>query len=167
MIFAGQDFYELRSSRIKTRNTHGTGCSLASCIAAELAKGSPMLQAVKVTSYLLFYNSKLRSNTYLSKNLSPNTYLIRGHLVTNYLCFCGEWMLTERYLATKIWNICQIGHPVMRILRWIFLDWKMFYALIKIMSAVVFFFPLFYPLFILFILSPFHFQIIWKWYNED
>ncbi|KAE8009042.1 hypothetical protein FH972_005500 [Carpinus fangiana] len=48
VFFDGQDFYELRSSRIKTRNTHGTGCSLASCIAAELAKGSPMLQAVKV-----------------------------------------------------------------------------------------------------------------------
>ncbi|XP_059461870.1 thiamine biosynthetic bifunctional enzyme TH1, chloroplastic isoform X2 [Corylus avellana] len=48
IFFDGQDFYKLRSSRIKTRNTHGTGCSLASCIAAELAKGSPMLQAVKV-----------------------------------------------------------------------------------------------------------------------
>ncbi|KAF5448641.1 hypothetical protein F2P56_029151 [Juglans regia] len=48
IFFDGQDFYELRSSRIKTRNTHGTGCSLASCIAAELAKGSSMLPAVKV-----------------------------------------------------------------------------------------------------------------------
>ncbi|KAB1207061.1 Thiamine biosynthetic bifunctional enzyme TH1, chloroplastic [Morella rubra] len=48
IFFDGQDFYELRSSRIKTRNTHGTGCSLASCIAAELAKGSGMLPAVKV-----------------------------------------------------------------------------------------------------------------------
>lgn len=46
---AGEDFYELRSSRLKTRNTHGTGCTLASCIAAELAKGSSMLAAVKVT----------------------------------------------------------------------------------------------------------------------
>ncbi|KAJ7002671.1 thiamine biosynthetic bifunctional enzyme TH1 [Populus alba x Populus x berolinensis] len=32
---------------IKTRNTHGTGCTLASCIAAELAKGSSMLTAVR------------------------------------------------------------------------------------------------------------------------
>ncbi|XP_031272385.1 thiamine biosynthetic bifunctional enzyme TH1, chloroplastic-like isoform X1 [Pistacia vera] len=48
IFFDGKDFYELRSSRVKTRNTHGTGCSLASCIAAELAKGSPMLSAVKV-----------------------------------------------------------------------------------------------------------------------
>lgn len=48
IFFDGKDFYELRSSRIKTRNTHGTGCTLASCIAAELAKGSSMLSAVKV-----------------------------------------------------------------------------------------------------------------------
>lgn len=49
----GEDMYELRSSRIKTRNTHGTGCTLASCIAAELAKGSSMLEAVKVTPQVL------------------------------------------------------------------------------------------------------------------
>ncbi|CAK7357058.1 unnamed protein product [Dovyalis caffra] len=48
IFFNGERFYELRLSRIKTRNTHGTGCTLASCIAAELAKGSPMLTSVKV-----------------------------------------------------------------------------------------------------------------------
>ncbi|XP_071725609.1 thiamine biosynthetic bifunctional enzyme TH1, chloroplastic isoform X2 [Rutidosis leptorrhynchoides] len=48
IFFNGKDFYELRSSRIQTRNTHGTGCTMASCIAAELAKGSSMLSAVKV-----------------------------------------------------------------------------------------------------------------------
>lgn len=48
IFFDGKDIYELRSPRIKTRNTHGTGCTLASCIAAELAKGSSMLSAVKV-----------------------------------------------------------------------------------------------------------------------
>ncbi|XP_052192267.1 thiamine biosynthetic bifunctional enzyme TH1, chloroplastic isoform X2 [Diospyros lotus] len=48
IFFDGENFYELRSPRIKTRNTHGTGCTLASCIAAELAKGSSMLSAVKV-----------------------------------------------------------------------------------------------------------------------
>ncbi|KAH0988660.1 hypothetical protein GBA52_000143 [Prunus armeniaca] len=48
IFFDGERLYELRSSRIKTRNTHGTGCTLASCIAAELAKGASMLEAVKV-----------------------------------------------------------------------------------------------------------------------
>ncbi|RRT81883.1 hypothetical protein B296_00021104 [Ensete ventricosum] len=44
----GENYHALRGSRLNSRNTHGTGCTLASCIAAELAKGSPMLQAVRV-----------------------------------------------------------------------------------------------------------------------
>ncbi|KAM3377692.1 thiamine biosynthetic bifunctional enzyme TH1, chloroplastic isoform X1 [Capsicum galapagoense] len=48
VFYDGNDFYELRSSRIMTPNTHGTGCTLASTVAAELAKGSQMLSAVKV-----------------------------------------------------------------------------------------------------------------------
>ncbi|CAL0309576.1 unnamed protein product [Lupinus luteus] len=48
VFFDGEEFYELCSLRVNTRNTHGTGCTLASSIAAELAKGSSMLSAVKV-----------------------------------------------------------------------------------------------------------------------
>ncbi|KAG5625639.1 hypothetical protein H5410_010857 [Solanum commersonii] len=48
VFYDGNDFYEFRSSRIMTPNTHGTGCTLASTVAAELAKGSQMLSAVKV-----------------------------------------------------------------------------------------------------------------------
>lgn len=51
VFYDGENIFELRSSRVKTRNTHGTGCTLASCIAAELAKGSTMLQAVKAAKY--------------------------------------------------------------------------------------------------------------------
>ncbi|KAJ4751750.1 Hydroxymethylpyrimidine/phosphomethylpyrimidine kinase [Rhynchospora pubera] len=47
VFFDGETCYELHGSRVQTRNTHGTGCTLASCIAAELSKGSPMLEAVK------------------------------------------------------------------------------------------------------------------------
>ena len=36
----------LSAARIATRNTHGTGCTLSSAIAAELAKGKPLSDAV-------------------------------------------------------------------------------------------------------------------------
>ncbi|KAK8952056.1 hypothetical protein KSP39_PZI004554 [Platanthera zijinensis] len=59
IFFDGEQFHELSGPRIITRNTHGTGCTLASYIAAELAKGTPMLLAVQaaksfVESALLF-----------------------------------------------------------------------------------------------------------------
>ncbi|CAI9103813.1 OLC1v1002375C1 [Oldenlandia corymbosa var. corymbosa] len=48
VLYDGNDFFEFRASRVRTSNTHGTGCSLASSIAAELAKGLPVISAVKV-----------------------------------------------------------------------------------------------------------------------
>ncbi|CAD6270293.1 unnamed protein product [Miscanthus lutarioriparius] len=61
VLFDGKEFTELRGLRIKTRNTHGTGCTLASCIAAELAKGATMLHAVQVAKKFVesaLYHSK-------------------------------------------------------------------------------------------------------------
>lgn len=44
---------ELTAPRIQTRNTHGTGCTLSSSIAAGLAKGMSVVEAVTVAhSYL-------------------------------------------------------------------------------------------------------------------
>jgi len=38
---------QLAAPRIATRNTHGTGCTLSSAIAAELAKGQTLEAAVR------------------------------------------------------------------------------------------------------------------------
>ncbi|MBN1887441.1 MAG: bifunctional hydroxymethylpyrimidine kinase/phosphomethylpyrimidine kinase [Thermoflexales bacterium] len=46
LLFDGQAFHEYRSPRLETRNTHGTGCTFASAIAAGLAKGLPVVEAV-------------------------------------------------------------------------------------------------------------------------
>ena len=37
---------EYRAPRVRTRNTHGTGCTLSSAIAARLAQGAPLREAV-------------------------------------------------------------------------------------------------------------------------
>jgi hydroxymethylpyrimidine/phosphomethylpyrimidine kinase len=46
-LFTGGDIIALPAPRIATANTHGTGCSLSSAIAAGLAKGEPLESAVR------------------------------------------------------------------------------------------------------------------------
>lgn len=46
-LIGAEGVIALASPRIATRNTHGTGCSLSSAIAAELAKGADLESAVR------------------------------------------------------------------------------------------------------------------------
>ncbi len=46
LLTDGAEVRELRSERIETVHTHGTGCTLASAIASYLARGATMLDAV-------------------------------------------------------------------------------------------------------------------------
>ncbi|MEO8482354.1 MAG: bifunctional hydroxymethylpyrimidine kinase/phosphomethylpyrimidine kinase [Acidobacteriota bacterium] len=46
VLFDGITFTEFASPRIATRHTHGTGCTFASAIAAQLALGASLLDAV-------------------------------------------------------------------------------------------------------------------------
>ena len=46
LYYDGKDFEIFSSERIDTHNTHGTGCTFASAIAAGLAKGFSMLESV-------------------------------------------------------------------------------------------------------------------------
>jgi hydroxymethylpyrimidine/phosphomethylpyrimidine kinase len=46
IFFDGQEMRRLSSPRLATRHTHGTGCTLSAAIAAGLAKGLPLVQAV-------------------------------------------------------------------------------------------------------------------------
>ncbi len=46
ILYDGADYREYRASRIDSRNTHGTGCTFASAIAAYLAKGAEPADAV-------------------------------------------------------------------------------------------------------------------------
>jgi hydroxymethylpyrimidine/phosphomethylpyrimidine kinase len=46
MLVDDNGVHRFSGTRIDTRNTHGTGCTLSSAIAAELAKGHPLREAV-------------------------------------------------------------------------------------------------------------------------
>jgi hydroxymethylpyrimidine kinase/phosphomethylpyrimidine kinase len=47
VLFDGQRFEHVEGERIDTKSLHGTGCTFASAIAAELAKGAEVTEAVR------------------------------------------------------------------------------------------------------------------------
>jgi hydroxymethylpyrimidine/phosphomethylpyrimidine kinase len=53
VLYDGNDYHELSAPRRATRNTHGTGCTFASAIAAELAKGHAIEEAVRTAKAYL------------------------------------------------------------------------------------------------------------------
>lgn len=67
LLYDGQTFREFRAERIETHNDHGTGCTLASAIAAELAKGHSVADAVGI------------AKDYLTQVLCASAHLSIGH----------------------------------------------------------------------------------------
>ncbi len=53
ILFDGKRYHEYSARRVPTKNTHGTGCTFASAIAAHLARGETVAEAVQLAkSYL-------------------------------------------------------------------------------------------------------------------
>ncbi|MHB8058852.1 MAG: bifunctional hydroxymethylpyrimidine kinase/phosphomethylpyrimidine kinase [Desulfuromonadaceae bacterium] len=69
ILFDGSRCVRISSERIFTSNTHGTGCSYASAIAALLAQGEPLLTAVERSKK--FITSAIRTARTLGKGHSP------------------------------------------------------------------------------------------------
>lgn len=46
ILFDGKEFFVFEGERINSKNTHGTGCTLSSAIAANLAKGESIKDAI-------------------------------------------------------------------------------------------------------------------------
>ena len=54
LALPGDERHRLEAARIVTHNGHGTGCTLSSAIAAHLALGQPLAQAVRLArQYIL------------------------------------------------------------------------------------------------------------------
>jgi hydroxymethylpyrimidine kinase/phosphomethylpyrimidine kinase len=63
------EFTLLKAERYKTKDTHGTGCSFSSAIAAELAKGSDIPSAVGVAKR--FVNTAIRHGLRIGRGHGP------------------------------------------------------------------------------------------------
>ncbi|MBD3232169.1 MAG: bifunctional hydroxymethylpyrimidine kinase/phosphomethylpyrimidine kinase [candidate division Zixibacteria bacterium] len=72
IVFDGEQFYEFSSQLIPTKNTHGTGCTFSSAIAAGLAKGYAPLEAIK------------RAKGFITEAIAHSADLGQGHGPTNH-----------------------------------------------------------------------------------
>lgn len=66
-----RDVYWFESERINTKNTHGTGCTLSSAIAAELAKGASLPTAVFRAKEYISGAIKAAANYRIGKGHGP------------------------------------------------------------------------------------------------
>ncbi|MRR15401.1 MAG: bifunctional hydroxymethylpyrimidine kinase/phosphomethylpyrimidine kinase [Deltaproteobacteria bacterium] len=53
ILFDGKKYYEFSADWIETKNTHGTGCTYASVLAASIGRGENMVNAVKEAKRLV------------------------------------------------------------------------------------------------------------------
>ena len=67
LLFDGRQFRVLRATRVETPNTHGTGCTFSAAIAARLAQGVSVVEAVTA------------AKAYLTAAIQRTQSLGRGH----------------------------------------------------------------------------------------
>ncbi|MDJ0804732.1 MAG: bifunctional hydroxymethylpyrimidine kinase/phosphomethylpyrimidine kinase [Desulfobacterales bacterium] len=72
VLYDGHEFRELTAARVDTRNTHGTGCTFSSAIAANLALGMPFFEAVAC------------AKDYISGAIAHSLAIGQGHGPTNH-----------------------------------------------------------------------------------
>jgi hydroxymethylpyrimidine/phosphomethylpyrimidine kinase len=76
LLYDGEQFHEFRAPRIPTRHTHGTGCTYASAIAALLARGLPVVEAVGEAKQYL--TGAIRHAVAIGAGHSPVNHLFQG-----------------------------------------------------------------------------------------
>jgi len=65
----------LKAPRIRTRHTHGTGCTYSAAITAELAKGKDLLAAVTIAKK--FMTQAIRTAPGLGHGMGPVNHFAR------------------------------------------------------------------------------------------
>lgn len=74
LLYDGRNFIEFHAPRIKTKNTHGTGCTFASAIAAELAKGNDIKSAVHTAKAYLTAAIQKADDLKIGKGHGPTNH---------------------------------------------------------------------------------------------
>lgn len=78
ILYSGEDFSEFSSPKIKEKNTHGTGCTLASAIATLLARGESITEAVRKAKQFIYL--AIRAGLEIGKGngpTNPSAYVLK------------------------------------------------------------------------------------------
>ncbi|HVE76518.1 MAG TPA: bifunctional hydroxymethylpyrimidine kinase/phosphomethylpyrimidine kinase [Actinomycetota bacterium] len=72
VFYDGTDLVEIDGPMIDSPHTHGTGCTLSAGIAAELAKGSPLLESVRTAKD--FVSGAIRNGLSIGRGYGPTNH---------------------------------------------------------------------------------------------
>jgi hydroxymethylpyrimidine/phosphomethylpyrimidine kinase len=72
LLFDGTQFHTFTSTRVQTKNTHGTGCTFSAAITAELAKGASILEAVYVAK--AFIQAAIEEDLHIGSGHGPTNH---------------------------------------------------------------------------------------------
>jgi hydroxymethylpyrimidine/phosphomethylpyrimidine kinase len=74
LFYDGTAFHRFPSERIDTPNTHGTGCTYSSAIAANLANGRPMIEAI--ANAKAYVTTAIRNALDIGKGCGPTHHFV-------------------------------------------------------------------------------------------
>ncbi len=74
LLFDGKTFVRLHQARIDCRNTHGTGCTYSAAIAANLALGHPLQEAIRRAKH--FVTEGIRHSKTIGKGIGPLNHFV-------------------------------------------------------------------------------------------
>ena len=72
VVYNGDEYILLSEKRHNTKNSHGTGCTFSSAIAAGIAKGYPVLKAIQ------------QAKKFISMAIKESFAIGKGHGPTNH-----------------------------------------------------------------------------------
>ena len=78
ILFDGSEETVVRAERIDTQNTHGTGCTYSAAIAAHLARGKPLVEAVS------------SAKAYITEAIRYSLSIGKGHGPTHHFYFLAQ-----------------------------------------------------------------------------
>jgi hydroxymethylpyrimidine/phosphomethylpyrimidine kinase len=83
LLYDGNDFTTFTSTRVQTKNTHGTGCTFSAAVTAELAKGESVYGAVS------------KAKHFIQAAIENQLLIGQGHGPTNH------WAYRKRNVLTR------------------------------------------------------------------